>query len=71
MSFPDTKYVDAFDFARSYFTQIANAAASLDGGQLSQAADIMTRVYSEGGNSLFLWQWWFGSNSQPPCLRSL
>ena len=49
MSFPDSKFGDAFDYAKSYFAQIAEAAASVDGAQLLRAAEILTRVYSEGG----------------------
>ena len=49
MSFPDEKFGNGADYAESYFAQLSAAAASVDGAQLQHAADILTRVYSEGG----------------------
>ena len=49
MSFPDSKFGNIVGYAESYFAQVAQAAASVDGTQLQRAADILTRVYTEGG----------------------
>jgi D-sedoheptulose 7-phosphate isomerase len=49
MSFPDSKFANIVGYAESYFAQVAQAAASVDGTQLQRAVDILTRVYTEGG----------------------
>lgn len=49
MSFPDSKFSDAGDFANDYFAECAKAAASIDSNKLNQAAQLLTRIYSAGG----------------------
>jgi len=49
MSFPDKKINDIGDYADEYFSQIGQAAASVDRDQLRRAAGILTNVYKQGG----------------------
>lgn len=49
MTFPDNKYKDAASYLDSYFEQIGEAARSVDGDRLVQAAKILTHVYTHGG----------------------
>jgi D-sedoheptulose 7-phosphate isomerase len=49
MTFPDNKFVDAGSYANAYFSKINDAAASIDRERIEQAADILTKVYTEGG----------------------
>ncbi len=49
MSFPDNKYKDAGSFIDAYFAEYSAAAKSVNREKLQQAADILTRVYTEGG----------------------
>ena len=47
-TFPNQKFDDAGGYAESYFAQIAAAAASVDGDQVRRAAELLTRVYTDG-----------------------
>lgn len=49
MTFPDRKFADAGNYADAYFAKVKEAAASVNREKLQKAADILTRVYSEGG----------------------
>ncbi len=49
MSFPDSQFSDAGDYAKSYFAEVAKAAASIDSKKLNQAVQLLTRIYSAGG----------------------
>ena len=49
MTFPDNKFSDAKSYANTYFSKIKEAAATVDGERLEQAAGILTNVYSNGG----------------------
>jgi D-sedoheptulose 7-phosphate isomerase len=49
MTFPDNKFVDAGSYANAYFSKINDAAASIDRERIERAADILTKVYTEGG----------------------
>lgn len=49
MSFPETRFADPAAYAVSYFAEIAKAAATVDGGALKRAADVLTDVYRRGG----------------------
>jgi D-sedoheptulose 7-phosphate isomerase len=49
MSFPDNKFVDAGSYVNAYFNKINDAAVSIDRARMEQAADILTKVYTEGG----------------------
>lgn len=49
MTFPNDKFSNIGDYANAYFAEIAKTAASVDHEKLAQAADILTKVYSEGG----------------------
>jgi len=49
MSFPDKKINDIGGYADEYFSQIGQAAASVDRDQLRRAAGILTNVYKQGG----------------------
>lgn len=49
MTFPDQKFADVGSFANAYFAEVAAAAASLDRDKLTQAARILTDIYSAGG----------------------
>jgi len=49
MTFPDKKFADAGSYADAYFAKVKEAAASVDRENLQKAADILTRVYREGG----------------------
>jgi D-sedoheptulose 7-phosphate isomerase len=49
MTFPETKFDNIEDYTDVYFTQVKNAAASVDRKKLRQAADILTNIYSNGG----------------------
>lgn len=49
MSFPDNKYKDAGSFIDAYFAEYSAAAKSVNREKLQQAADILTRVYTDGG----------------------
>lgn len=49
MTFPETKFAEAGSYATAYFERLQQAAASVDRRRLQQAADILTRSYSQGG----------------------
>lgn len=49
MTFPDRKFADAGNYTDAYFAKVKEAAASVNREKLQKAADILTRVYSEGG----------------------
>lgn len=49
MAFPDSQFLNAGDYARGYFAEVAQAGASVDEKKLAQAVEVLTRVYSEGG----------------------
>ncbi len=49
MTFPDTRFADAGDYADAYFEHIREAAASVDGAKLQAAAVILTQVHRHGG----------------------
>ena len=49
MTFPDSKFVDAGSYINAYFSKINEAAASIDRERIKQAADILIKVYTEGG----------------------
>ena len=49
MTFPETKFASAAEYAQSYFEQIAAAAKTVDGQAVQRAADILTEVYRNGG----------------------
>ena len=49
MTFPDTKFVDAGSYTDAYFTQVKDAAATVNREKLAQAADVLTKVYNTGG----------------------
>src|SRR5450756_86334 len=49
MTFPDRTFAEAGKYAEAYFSEVAEAAATVDRARLSEAAAILTRVYSEGG----------------------
>ena len=48
MSFPDKKYADANGYVEAYFSQISEAAASVDSDKVEQAAAILTKAYASG-----------------------
>jgi D-sedoheptulose 7-phosphate isomerase len=49
MTFPDVRFADAGGYADAYFAQLLKVAASVDRVSLKNAADILTRVYRDGG----------------------
>jgi len=49
MTFPNKKYADIKNYAAEYFKEINQAASSIDGTKLSQAVDILTTAYTNGG----------------------
>jgi phosphoheptose isomerase len=49
MGFPESKFVAAGCFADAYFAKFKEAADTVDREKLQQAANILTRVYREGG----------------------
>lgn len=49
MSFPEAKVDDIGTYADGYYARIRDAAASVDRGNLSKAADILIDVYKKGG----------------------
>ncbi|MBN1351539.1 SIS domain-containing protein [candidate division KSB1 bacterium] len=49
MTFPDRRFVDARSYANAYFEKVNESVASIDPEKLQAAADILTKVYSEGG----------------------
>jgi D-sedoheptulose 7-phosphate isomerase len=48
MSFPDKKYSDANGYVDAYFSQINEAAASVDRTKIEEAAVILTKAFSNG-----------------------
>lgn len=48
MAFPDRSYPDADTYAEAYFERVREAAASVDGANLREAAVILTRAHSRG-----------------------
>ncbi|MGH1362204.1 MAG: SIS domain-containing protein [Calditrichia bacterium] len=48
MTFPDKKYSGAAIYTESYFAKLTEAAATVDGEKMQQAADILTEAYKEG-----------------------
>jgi D-sedoheptulose 7-phosphate isomerase len=53
MTFPDEKYEDIGTFSDAYFERIAAAAASVDRGKLTVAADVLEDTYRKS-NTLFV-----------------
>ncbi|MCG8381482.1 MAG: SIS domain-containing protein [Gammaproteobacteria bacterium] len=49
MTFPDNKFSHISEYATAYFNEVTQASATVDGEKLQQAADILTQVYSVGG----------------------
>ena len=49
MTFPGSKFGDAGSYANAYFSKIKDAAATTDMEKLRQAANILSKVYSDGG----------------------
>jgi D-sedoheptulose 7-phosphate isomerase len=49
MTFPDRKFTDIGSYVDAYFCKINDAAATIDKERLEQAANILTKVYKEGG----------------------
>lgn len=49
MTFPDHKFTDVGSYASAYFARLAAAAQSVDHARLTQAADLLARVYGAGG----------------------
>ena len=49
MTFPDKKYENIENYAADYFKEINLAASTVDGSKLHQAAEILTRAYTNGG----------------------
>ena len=49
MTFPGSKFGDAGSYAIAYFSKIKDAAATTDMEKLRQAANILSKVYSDGG----------------------
>ncbi|HBA35227.1 MAG TPA: phosphoheptose isomerase [Gammaproteobacteria bacterium] len=49
MSFPDNKFSHISEYATAYFNEVTKASETVDGEKLQQAADILTKVYSVGG----------------------
>ena len=49
MTFPDKKFADPVSYTTAYFEQVSKAAATVDGAKMTQAIDILTKVYTAGG----------------------
>ena len=49
MAFPEQKFEHISTYASTYFGKLRDAAASVDGEKMMQAANILTRVYRQGG----------------------
>ena len=49
MTFPESQFSDAGDYANAYFSEVAKAAASIDKDKLNQAVQLLTRIYTAGG----------------------
>lgn len=49
MTFPESRFSDAGDYANAYFSEVAKAAASIDKDKLNQAVQLLTRIYTAGG----------------------
>ena len=49
MTFPDNKFSNAGSYARAYFEKFQDAVETIDWEKLQQAADILTKVYRDGG----------------------
>jgi phosphoheptose isomerase len=49
LTFPESKFGDAGSYAIAYFSKIKDAAATTDMEKLRQAANILGKVYSDGG----------------------
>lgn len=49
MTFPDSSYLTAGNYADEYFGEAAKAAASVDRDKLNEAAKLLTRIYTAGG----------------------
>lgn len=48
MSFPDKRYSDASDYVDAYFSQVAEASASVDRAKVGDAAAVLTQAFSTG-----------------------
>ena len=48
MSFPNEKYSDANGYVDAYFSQVSEAAASVDRAKVEQAAAILTKAFTAG-----------------------
>jgi len=48
MSFPDEKFGDLASFVDAYFSQISDAAASVDKEKIEAATNILNKAYSTG-----------------------
>ena len=49
MTFPDKKFADPVAYTSAYFEQVSKAAATVNGDNLTQAIEILTKVYTAGG----------------------
>jgi len=49
MAFPEQKFEHISTYASTYFGKLRDAAATVDGEKMMQAANILTRVYRQGG----------------------
>ena len=49
MAFPESQFLNIGDYANGYFSEVTKAAASVDEEKLGKAAEILTRVYTDGG----------------------
>ena len=48
MSFPNKKYSDANGYVDAYFSQVSEAAASVDRAKVEEAATILTKAFTAG-----------------------
>lgn len=49
MAFPESKFSDAGEYAATYFSKTQAAANTIDMNRLGLAADILSKVYADGG----------------------
>ncbi len=49
MTFPNNKFADIGSYADAYFTNMKDAASLVDREKLREAAEILTKVYTQGG----------------------
>ena len=49
MTFPDSKYNDAGNYAEAYYNELLTATTSVNRTKIIQAAEILTQIYSNGG----------------------